>query len=115
MSSEGGSNYHPLRSSRNQIICLSFDSPNDIRMPSTSSCIIFAFTPSTLSRSGHHSASPCEPSNFKWTFNPQNEIASSRCLPKPASSPQHSLSIPLLSSEALAKGTALASAAPAYI
>eukprot|EP00536_Pseudo-nitzschia_multiseries_P015211 jgi/Psemu1/41660/gm1.41660_g len=29
-------------------------------------------------RSGHHSATPWEPTNFRWTFNPQNEIATFR-------------------------------------
>eukprot|EP00536_Pseudo-nitzschia_multiseries_P001261 jgi/Psemu1/2866/gm1.2866_g len=38
-------------------------------------------TPSTLPGSDHHSAPPCKPTNFVWTFNPQNEIATFRRVP----------------------------------
>eukprot|EP00536_Pseudo-nitzschia_multiseries_P005869 jgi/Psemu1/13858/gm1.13858_g len=44
-------------------------------------------TPSTLTRFGHHSVPPYVPANFRWTFNPQNEIATFHCLPKPATVP----------------------------
>eukprot|EP00536_Pseudo-nitzschia_multiseries_P016545 jgi/Psemu1/46535/gm1.46535_g len=65
---------------------------------------------------GHHSALPWGPTNFGRTFNPQNEIVTLRRLAKPALSPQSSLRIPLLvPSEALAAGTDLPHAAPAYI
>eukprot|EP00536_Pseudo-nitzschia_multiseries_P016563 jgi/Psemu1/46643/gm1.46643_g len=44
-------------------------------------------SPSARTRFGHHSAPPCEPANFRWTFNPQSETVVFHRLPKPASVP----------------------------
>eukprot|EP00536_Pseudo-nitzschia_multiseries_P015035 jgi/Psemu1/41052/gm1.41052_g len=54
----------------------------------------------------YHSAPPWKPTNFVWTFNPQNEIATFRRVPK---------SVPSPPSETLAADTARPHAAPAYI
>eukprot|EP00536_Pseudo-nitzschia_multiseries_P011132 jgi/Psemu1/27963/gm1.27963_g len=74
-------------------------------------------TPSTLPSSDHHSAPPWGPTNFGWTFNPQNEIATFRRLPNSAPSPSHKplMYNRLLPSETLAEVTDLPNAAPAYI
>eukprot|EP00536_Pseudo-nitzschia_multiseries_P003890 jgi/Psemu1/8778/gm1.8778_g len=63
-------------------------------------------TPSTLPGSNHHSAPPWKPTNFVWIFNPQNEVATFRRVPK---------SVPSPPSEALAEVTDPPNAAPAYI
>eukprot|EP00536_Pseudo-nitzschia_multiseries_P014943 jgi/Psemu1/40710/gm1.40710_g len=63
-------------------------------------------SPSAQPRLGHNSAPPWQPTNFVWTFNPQNEVATFRHVPK---------SVPSLPSETLAEGTDLPNAAPAYI
>eukprot|EP00536_Pseudo-nitzschia_multiseries_P006398 jgi/Psemu1/15128/gm1.15128_g len=73
-------------------------------------------TPSTMPHSDHHSAPPLAPTTFSWTFNPQNEIATFRRLPKSAPSPSpqpppHNQPLP---SETLAEGTDLPNAAPVY-
>eukprot|EP00536_Pseudo-nitzschia_multiseries_P008620 jgi/Psemu1/20885/gm1.20885_g len=53
-------------------------------------------SPSARPRFGHHSAPPCEPANFRWTFNPQSETVVFHCLPKQASVPlKPSLQLPL--------------------
>eukprot|EP00536_Pseudo-nitzschia_multiseries_P018386 jgi/Psemu1/55397/gm1.55397_g len=53
-------------------------------------------SPSARPRFGHHSAPPCEPANFRWTFNPQSETVVFHRLPKPASVPlKPSLQLPL--------------------
>eukprot|EP00536_Pseudo-nitzschia_multiseries_P015907 jgi/Psemu1/44243/gm1.44243_g len=56
-------------------------------------------TPSTMPNSDHHSAPPLAPTNFGWTFNPQNEIATFRRAPQ----------------STLAEDTNRPHAAPAYI
>eukprot|EP00536_Pseudo-nitzschia_multiseries_P005554 jgi/Psemu1/12834/gm1.12834_g len=63
-------------------------------------------TPSTLPSSDYHSAPPWKPTKFVWTFNPQNEIATFRRVPK---------SVPSPPSETLAADTDHPHAAPAYI
>eukprot|EP00536_Pseudo-nitzschia_multiseries_P016899 jgi/Psemu1/48283/gm1.48283_g len=74
-------------------------------------------TPSALTRFGHHSAPPYVPTNFGWTFNSQNEIATFHRLPKsvPSLSSQPPSCICLLPPEALTEDTDLPNAAPAYI
>eukprot|EP00536_Pseudo-nitzschia_multiseries_P010298 jgi/Psemu1/25528/gm1.25528_g len=74
-------------------------------------------SPSAQTRFGHHSAPPCELANLRWTFNPQNAIATFRRLAKsaPSPSPKPSLNIPLPLPEAPGEGTDLPNAAPAYI
>eukprot|EP00536_Pseudo-nitzschia_multiseries_P015096 jgi/Psemu1/41238/gm1.41238_g len=44
-------------------------------------------SPSAQTRFGHHSAPPCEPANFRWTFNPQSETVTFHRLPKPTPVP----------------------------
>eukprot|EP00536_Pseudo-nitzschia_multiseries_P015200 jgi/Psemu1/41586/gm1.41586_g len=63
-------------------------------------------TPSTLPGSDHHSAPPWKPTNFVWTFNPQNEVATFRRVPNSDPSPP---------SEPLAEVTDPPNAALAYI
>eukprot|EP00536_Pseudo-nitzschia_multiseries_P017360 jgi/Psemu1/50558/gm1.50558_g len=63
-------------------------------------------TPSTMRNSDHHSVLPSVSTNFVWTFDPQNEIATFRRVPQ---------SVPSPPSETLAKDTARPHAAPAYI
>eukprot|EP00536_Pseudo-nitzschia_multiseries_P018838 jgi/Psemu1/57556/gm1.57556_g len=46
-----------------------------------------SLSPSAQTRFGHHSAPPCEPANFRWTFNPQSETVTFHRLPKPAPVP----------------------------
>eukprot|EP00536_Pseudo-nitzschia_multiseries_P004038 jgi/Psemu1/9100/gm1.9100_g len=72
-------------------------------------------TPSALTRFSHHSVPPYVPANFRWTFHPQNQIATFWRLPKFVPSPQPLLHTPLLTSKALAEGTDLPTVAPAYI
>eukprot|EP00536_Pseudo-nitzschia_multiseries_P015630 jgi/Psemu1/43283/gm1.43283_g len=72
-------------------------------------------SPSAQPRLGHHSAPPWKPTNFVWTFNPQNEIASFRRVPKSVPSPQPPMCNRLLPPETLAEDTDLPNAAPAYI
>eukprot|EP00536_Pseudo-nitzschia_multiseries_P012912 jgi/Psemu1/33497/gm1.33497_g len=53
-------------------------------------------SPSARPSFGHHSAPPCEPANFRWTFNPQSETVVFHRLPEPASVPlKPSLQLPL--------------------
>eukprot|EP00536_Pseudo-nitzschia_multiseries_P008765 jgi/Psemu1/21374/gm1.21374_g len=68
-------------------------------------------TPSALTIFGHHPDPPSVPANFGWTFNPQNEIATFRRLPKSVPSPQPSSRIQLLPAE----DTDLPTAAHAYV
>eukprot|EP00536_Pseudo-nitzschia_multiseries_P014505 jgi/Psemu1/38947/gm1.38947_g len=68
-------------------------------------------SPSALTKFGHHQVPPSVPANFGWTFNPQNEIATFRRLPKSVPAPQPPLFIRLLPAE----DTDLPNAAPAYI
>eukprot|EP00536_Pseudo-nitzschia_multiseries_P016869 jgi/Psemu1/48184/gm1.48184_g len=72
-------------------------------------------SPSAQPRLGHHSAPPWKPTNFVWTFNPQNEIATFRRVPKSVPSPQPPMCNQLLPPETLAEDTDLPNAAPAYI
>eukprot|EP00536_Pseudo-nitzschia_multiseries_P004378 jgi/Psemu1/9875/gm1.9875_g len=72
-------------------------------------------TPSTLPSSDHHSAPPWKPTNFVWTFNPQNEIATFRCVTTSVPTPQPPMCHPLLPSATLAKDTDLPNAASAYM
>eukprot|EP00536_Pseudo-nitzschia_multiseries_P008204 jgi/Psemu1/19882/gm1.19882_g len=69
-------------------VLLTDDEPSPVTTPPVS--------PSARTRFGHHSAPPCEPANFRWTFNPQSETVVFHCLPKPASVPlKPSLQLPL--------------------
>eukprot|EP00536_Pseudo-nitzschia_multiseries_P016443 jgi/Psemu1/46246/gm1.46246_g len=73
-------------------------------------------SPSAFTQFGHHHVPPPVPANFGWTFNPQNEIATFRRVPKSVPSPpQPPMCNRLLPSETLAEGTDLPNAAPAYI
>eukprot|EP00536_Pseudo-nitzschia_multiseries_P016444 jgi/Psemu1/46248/gm1.46248_g len=72
-------------------------------------------TPSALTRFSHHSVPPYVPANFRWAFNPQNEIAAFRRVPKSVLSPQPPTCNRLLPFETLAEDTALPKVAPAYI
>eukprot|EP00536_Pseudo-nitzschia_multiseries_P013184 jgi/Psemu1/34328/gm1.34328_g len=63
-------------------------------------------TPSTMPNLDHHSTPPSAHTNFRWTFNPQNEIATFRRVPK---------SVPSPPSETLAEDADQPHAAPAYI
>eukprot|EP00536_Pseudo-nitzschia_multiseries_P005721 jgi/Psemu1/13317/gm1.13317_g len=72
-------------------------------------------SPSAPPRLGHHSAPPWKPTNFVWTFNPQNEIATFRRVPKSVPSPQPPMCNLLLPPDTLAEDTDLPNAAPAYI
>eukprot|EP00536_Pseudo-nitzschia_multiseries_P002875 jgi/Psemu1/6568/gm1.6568_g len=72
-------------------------------------------TPSTLPNSAHHSAPPWGPTNLGWTFNPQNAIATFRCVPTSVPTPQPPICHQLLPSATLAEDTDLPHAASAYI
>eukprot|EP00536_Pseudo-nitzschia_multiseries_P011859 jgi/Psemu1/30315/gm1.30315_g len=74
-------------------------------------------TPSALTRFGHHSAPLYVPTNFRWTFNSQYEIATFHRLPKsvPSLSSKPPSCIRLLPPEALTEDTDFPNAAPAYI
>eukprot|EP00536_Pseudo-nitzschia_multiseries_P001728 jgi/Psemu1/3941/gm1.3941_g len=89
-------------------------SPPIQRQDKPSTVITPSVSPSALTRFGHHSVLPSVPTNFGWTFNPQNEIATFRRLPKSALSPQPPMCNQLLPSEAIAEGTDLPNAALAY-
>eukprot|EP00536_Pseudo-nitzschia_multiseries_P013538 jgi/Psemu1/35517/gm1.35517_g len=89
-------------------------SPPIQRQDKPSTVIAPSISPSALTRFGHHSVLPSVPTNFGWTFNPQNEIATFRRLPESALSPQPPMCNRLLPSEAIAEGTDLSNAAPAY-
>eukprot|EP00536_Pseudo-nitzschia_multiseries_P013773 jgi/Psemu1/36345/gm1.36345_g len=71
--------------------------------------------PSTLPSSDHHSAPPWGPTNFVWTFNPQNEIATFRRVQKSVPSPRPPMCNRLLRSVTLAEDTVSPNTAPAYI
>eukprot|EP00536_Pseudo-nitzschia_multiseries_P017684 jgi/Psemu1/52051/gm1.52051_g len=62
-------------------------SPPIQRQDKPSTVIAPSVSPSALTRFGHHSVPLSVPANFGWTFNPQNEIATFRRLPKPATVP----------------------------
>eukprot|EP00536_Pseudo-nitzschia_multiseries_P017991 jgi/Psemu1/53560/gm1.53560_g len=85
------------------------DKPSNVIAPSVS--------PSAVTRFGHHSVLPSVSPKFVWTFNPQNEIATFRRLPKsaPSSSPQPPMSDRRIPSETRAEDTDLPNAALAYI
>eukprot|EP00536_Pseudo-nitzschia_multiseries_P017347 jgi/Psemu1/50518/gm1.50518_g len=74
-------------------------------------------TPSALTRFGHHSAPSHVPTNFGWTFNSQNKIATLHRLPKsvPSLSSQPPSCIHLLPHAALTEDTDLPNAALTYI
>eukprot|EP00536_Pseudo-nitzschia_multiseries_P001599 jgi/Psemu1/3653/gm1.3653_g len=90
-------------------------SPPIQRQDKPSTVIAPSVSPSALTRFGHHPVLPSVPTNFGWTFNPQKEIATFRRLQKSALSPQPSMCNRLLPSGAIAEGTDLPNAAPAYI
>eukprot|EP00536_Pseudo-nitzschia_multiseries_P019333 jgi/Psemu1/60171/gm1.60171_g len=70
-------------------------------------------TPSTLPSSDPHPVPLYEPTDFRWTFNPQSESVVFHRLPKPAPVPlQPSLQLPLL--KAIPEVTILASAIPTF-
>eukprot|EP00536_Pseudo-nitzschia_multiseries_P017133 jgi/Psemu1/49463/gm1.49463_g len=83
----------------------------------TESYVAPSVSPSVLTRFGHHHVPPSVPTNFGWTFNPQNEIVTFRRLPKSAPSPlpQPPMYNRGLPSETLTEDTDLPNAAPAYI
>eukprot|EP00536_Pseudo-nitzschia_multiseries_P007449 jgi/Psemu1/17985/gm1.17985_g len=60
-------------------------------------------------------APPWGPTNLGWTFNPQNEIATFRRVPKSVPSPQPPMCNRLRPPETLAEDADLPHAAPAYI
>eukprot|EP00536_Pseudo-nitzschia_multiseries_P016296 jgi/Psemu1/45667/gm1.45667_g len=95
-------------------LCVTSSSPPDHREKFT---IVTApsESPSAQPRFGHHSAPPWKPTNFVWTFNPRNEIATFRRVQKTVPSPQHPMCNRLLPPETLAEDTDLPNAAPAYI
>eukprot|EP00536_Pseudo-nitzschia_multiseries_P008251 jgi/Psemu1/20046/gm1.20046_g len=91
-------------------------SPPDQRRQEKSSIVTApSVSPSAKIRFGHHSAPPCEPANFRWTFNPQNEIATFCRVPKSVTSPQPPLCNRLRPPETHAEDTDLPHAGPAYI
>eukprot|EP00536_Pseudo-nitzschia_multiseries_P019329 jgi/Psemu1/60109/gm1.60109_g len=70
-------------------------------------------SPSARPRFGHHPVPLYEPTDFRWTFNPQSESVVFHRLPKPALVPlQPSLQLPLL--KAIPEDTILASAIPTF-
>eukprot|EP00536_Pseudo-nitzschia_multiseries_P001736 jgi/Psemu1/3957/gm1.3957_g len=79
---------------------------SSVKRQEKSTVTSLSVTPSTLPGSDHHSAPPWKPTNFVWTFNPQNEVATFRRVPK---------SVPSPPSEPLAEVTDPPNAAPAYI
>eukprot|EP00536_Pseudo-nitzschia_multiseries_P016414 jgi/Psemu1/46103/gm1.46103_g len=104
-------------SSSSRVRCQEKSNTTPIQCQDKSTVTASHETPSTMPNSDHHSAPPLAPTNFSWTFNPQNEIATFRRLPKsaPSPSPQPPMHNRLLPSETLAEGTDLPNAAPAYI
>eukprot|EP00536_Pseudo-nitzschia_multiseries_P007148 jgi/Psemu1/17162/gm1.17162_g len=103
-----------ISSSRSPVQCKDKSTVTPIQCQDKSTVTASHVTPSTLPSSDHHSSPPWGPTNFVWTFNPQNEIATFRRVPKSVPSPQPSLRIPLQPPEAHAEGTDLPNAAPAY-
>eukprot|EP00536_Pseudo-nitzschia_multiseries_P012368 jgi/Psemu1/31826/gm1.31826_g len=87
------------------LLCVTSSSPPDHKEKSS---IVTApsVSPSTKPSFDHHSAPPWKPTNFVWTFNPQNEVATFRRVPN---------SVPSPPSEPLAEVTDPPNAAPAYI
>eukprot|EP00536_Pseudo-nitzschia_multiseries_P006487 jgi/Psemu1/15430/gm1.15430_g len=69
--------------------------------------------PPTLPSSDHHPVPLYEPTDFRWTFNPQSESVVFHRLPKPTPVPlKPSLQLPLL--KAFPEGTILSSAIPTF-
>eukprot|EP00536_Pseudo-nitzschia_multiseries_P015970 jgi/Psemu1/44417/gm1.44417_g len=97
--------------------CLNKSTVTPLRRHDKFTATALPVTPSTLPSSDHHSAPPWGPTNFVWTFNPQNEIATFRHLPKsaPSPSPQPPMYDRLIPSETLAEDTDRPHPAPAYI
>eukprot|EP00536_Pseudo-nitzschia_multiseries_P010950 jgi/Psemu1/27480/gm1.27480_g len=91
------------------LLCVTSSSPPDHKEKS-SIVTTPSVLPSAQSRFDHHSAPPWKPTNFVWTFNPQDEIATFRRLTKSVPPPS-----PLLPSEVLDVGSDPPNAAPAYI
>eukprot|EP00536_Pseudo-nitzschia_multiseries_P000312 jgi/Psemu1/670/gm1.670_g len=98
-------------------LCATSSSPPVQRHEKSSIVTAPSVLPSALTRFGHHLVPPSVPTNFGWTFNPQNEIATFRRLPKsdPSPSPQPPMYNRGLPSETIAEGTDFPNAAPAYI
>eukprot|EP00536_Pseudo-nitzschia_multiseries_P017069 jgi/Psemu1/313960/fgenesh1_kg.1364_\ len=94
------------------LLCVPSSSPFDHKEKSS---IVTApsVSPSAQPRFDHHSAPPCEPANFRWTFNPQSETVVFHRLPEPASVPlTPSLQLPL--PKAIHADTILVSALPTF-
>eukprot|EP00536_Pseudo-nitzschia_multiseries_P018925 jgi/Psemu1/58052/gm1.58052_g len=89
-------------------------SPPLQRQDKLSTVIAPSVSPPALIKFGHHSVLPSVPTNFGWTFNSQNKIATFRRLSKSALSPQPPMCNRLQPSAAIAEGTDLPNAAPAY-
>eukprot|EP00536_Pseudo-nitzschia_multiseries_P000528 jgi/Psemu1/1171/gm1.1171_g len=91
------------------LLCVTSSSPPDHKEKSS---IVTApsVSPSAQPQFDPHSDPPWKPTNFVWTFNPQNDIATFRRLTKSVPPPS-----PLLPSEVLDAGTDPPHAAPAYI
>eukprot|EP00536_Pseudo-nitzschia_multiseries_P014926 jgi/Psemu1/40652/gm1.40652_g len=81
--------FRRVRSSSDSFLRATSSSPPVQRQEKSSIVTTPSVLPCALTRFGHHHVPPSVPANFGWTFNPQNEIATFRRLPKsvPASQP----------------------------
>eukprot|EP00536_Pseudo-nitzschia_multiseries_P018869 jgi/Psemu1/57747/gm1.57747_g len=106
-----------VRSRSISFLCATSSSPPVQRQEKSSLVTAPSVSPPALTRFGHHLVPPSVPTNFGWTFNPQNEIATFRRLPKsaPSPSPQPPMYNRGLPSQTIAEGTDFPNAAPAYI
>ena len=104
-------------SSSSRVRCQEKSNTTPIQCQDKSTVTASHETPSTTPNSDHHSAPPLGPTNFGWTLNPQNEIATFRRLTKsvPPPSPQPPMSNRGLPSKTLTEDTDLPNAALAYI
>eukprot|EP00536_Pseudo-nitzschia_multiseries_P000442 jgi/Psemu1/1006/gm1.1006_g len=102
--------FHRVRS--DSFLHATSSSPPDQRRQEKSSIVTApSVSPSAKTRFGHHSAPPCEPANFQWTFNPQNDTVMFHRLPKPATVPfKRPLRFPM--SEAIPDGLVLSPCPP---
>eukprot|EP00536_Pseudo-nitzschia_multiseries_P012166 jgi/Psemu1/31101/gm1.31101_g len=80
-------------------LCATSSSPPVQHQEKSSIVTTPSVSPSALTRVGHHHVPPSVPANFGWTFNPQNEIATFRRLPKSVPAPQPPSCIRLLPAE----------------